>query len=450
MYHVYRARFASALTAAAVLALGACSDSTDSSPTSPLVAKSTTAALTACNARAFRDARGFARSYFAQPTQGAAVGLIDAMENEADPVRTEKGLDLFHLVALGADVTGTAADGSNLLNTIAACSNLGLTDEVDWTGALGPQGALAVVGDGSANVSSPVYAKDLFSAVAPPAGKGWSAWLRLPDDDFDDARAVIYGAPFEVDENLSPEPVIGERGFDWNTLPARPFPFGLDPNDDGFFGICVESPSTARVQNNHPTDGGSIDGLLGTYDPGLPPLGLDCEGFTVGGLPLPQTSSLLRRAIDLLSPQPAHAAALSRKTGGTPGGFSDHFVVGPSALRVIVTDVRNGNVGQNLDSEGAGAGVTVLVETVLPNGDPGVALQLVEVTLEIVGNQGEPADIDGDLDVLTDEFGVATFDDVKLFSAGGYTLRAFTTDGLSGLPAAEDLSNLFHIKNKGR
>jgi len=289
-----------------------------------------------------------------------------------------------------------------------------------------------------------VYAKDLFSAVAPPATKDWSAWLRLPAAGLPDARAVVYGAPFNVTPTLSPEAEIGSRGFDWSTLPARPFPFGSAPDDDGFFGICVASTTTERVQNNHSA---SIQGILGSYEPGNPPLGLDCLGFDDAGQP-PPTLGLLRKAMDLLSPQPAYAATLlGKKTGGTPGGFSRHFVVKPNALSVVVERVNNAKVGDVLNSPD---GIQVSIETIPPGTPtpPGVPLQRVEVTIEIAGNNGVPADFAGTHTVRTDEFGVATFDDLTLSSAGGYTLRAFTTDGLSGLAAAQGLSNQFHIKNR--
>ncbi|HUR94745.1 MAG TPA: hypothetical protein VMY76_09190 [Gemmatimonadales bacterium] len=440
-----RAQIAVALVAAAGVALAACGESSDPLPTSPQF-KPTPPPSFSCD---FDAARGFARGYFGQPTQNVIVGKFDFMESTGDPQRTAAGLDIFHAVAVGVDVVGTAAQGSNLLNSTAACSSLGATALIDWTLALGPQGALAVVGDGSANVSDPVYAKDGFSAVAPPGGlKDWSGWLRLPEDkplglpiELPDARAVVYGAPFNVTPGLSPEPVIGTRGFDWNTLPARPFPFGLDADDDGFFGICVASAATGRIQNNHSA---TIHGILGSYDPLALPLELGCEGFSDNGQPV--STGLLRRAIDLLSPQPAYAAALAiKRTGGTPGGVSHHFVVGPTGVQVTVRTIADGRVGQALNSPN---GVKVDVATVLPNGDPGVPLQLAEVTIELAGNNGLPANFTGVKTVLTDEFGVATFLDLKLFSAGGYTTRVFTTGGLAGLPDAEDFSNAFHIKNR--
>jgi hypothetical protein len=192
-----------------------------------------------------------------------------------------------------------------------------------------------------------------------------------------------------------------------------------------------------------------ITGVLGVPDPEESPLALgNCETFTDVGLPV--STGLLRRAMDLLSPQPAYAAALfTKKTGGTPGGFSRHFVVKPNALQVEVLEIGDATVGGILNN--STGGVKVRVRTVPPSpGAEGVALQLAEVTIEVFGNSGLPANFSGDRNALTNEFGVATFTDLKLFSAGGYTLRAYLTSGLNGLPTAEDLSNQFHIKNKKR
>jgi hypothetical protein len=236
---------------------------------------------------------------------------------------------------------------------------------------------------------------------------------------------------------------VGTRGFDWNVLPPRNFPFGTDEDDDGFFGICVSSSSTERVQNNHST---SITGILGAYEPGDPPLGLTCDTFTDDGQP--QTIGLLRRALDLLSPQPAYAVALAgKKTGGTPGGFSRHFVVKPNALKVTVGTIGNANVGATLNGS---SGVTVTVRTIPPGSttQTGVPVQLTEVTISVAGNNGVPANFSGDNTALTNEFGVATFTDLKLFSAGGYILTATLTDGLNGLQPSSGFSNQFHIKNK--
>ena len=407
---MHRTRFAAVLTAAAGLALAACGESTDS-PTSPMVAGPVTAAVISCNNQAFNNARGFARTYFVNSssvnTKNIATGLIEEMQAATGATRTARALDVVAMVAAGVNVQpGEEAAGSSLLNFLAGCGGLGLSDPIDWTGALGPQGALAVVG----NTSDPVYAKDLFSAVAPPESKTWSEWLRLTAST--SFRAIVFGAPFTVTQNLSPEEEVGSRGFDWNVLPTRPFPFGTDPDDDGFFGICVASSSTERIQNNHSS---SITGILGSYDPGDPPLELTCEGFTDIGQPV--SISLLQRVMNALSPQPAYAAALlGKKTGGTPGGFSRHFVVIPNALRVAVGRIADTKVKTALNGSN---GITVTVTT-----SQGVPVQLTEVTLTIAGNNGTPAKFNGPHSALTNEFGVATFQGLTLSSAGGYILKA--------------------------
>ena len=440
MQHI---RFTAVLTAAAAgLVLAACSDSSDS-PTSPMVATEATGAVISCNNSAFNNARGFARTYFVNSstvnTQNTAVGLIDQMQAASGATRTARALDVVAMVAAGINVKpGTDAAGSSLLNFLGGCGLLGLSDPIDWTGAIGPQGALAVVG----NNSDPVYAEDRFSAVAPPEGKTWAEWLRLTAST--DFRAIVFGAPFDVTSNLSPEVEIGARGFDWNVLPERPFPFGTDENDDGFFGICVASSSTERIENNHSA---TIKGILGSYDPGEPPLGLTCEGFTDEGQPV-ATVGLFRRMMNALGPQPAYAAALlGKKTGGTPGGFSRHFVVKPNALKVTVQKINDANVGANLNNP---SGVKVTVTTIPPGTPtpPGVPLQLAEITISVSGNNGLPASFSGVNTALTDEFGIAVFSDLKLFSAGGYVLKATLTGGGLNEEVVFGLSNQFHIKNK--
>ena len=154
--------------------------------------------------------------------------------------------------------------------------------------------------------------------------------------------------------------------------------------------------------------------------------------------------------MNALSPQPAYAAALLRKkTGGTPGGFSRHFVVKPTALKVTVGTIGNATVGANLNGT---AGVTVTVTTIppaTPCGRPaGVPLQLAEVTIDIAGNNGRPANFIPTTG-LTNEFGEVVFKGLKLFSAGGYIAKATVTDGgLAGQAPVSGLSNQFHIKNK--
>jgi hypothetical protein len=266
--------------------------------------------------------------------------------------------------------------------------------------------------------SDPVFAKDNFSAVAPPANTTWSVWLGLPTTELPDPRAVVYGAPFPVTPDLSPETTFGARGFDWSTLAARGFPL----NRDGFLGLCVGSADADRIQNNHvrsPTI--TFKGVLG-----LPaqttPFSLACTGFDANGNVL--TVALLRRVMEALVPQPLFAAAFAtaKKTIGTPGGFSKSFVVNPTAISMTFENRPSDRlVGQTLSS------VTVKAETGL-----GLPMQNVGVTIEAKTNLGQPAQLSGTLTQSTDETGKVTYSDLKLFSAGGYAFHAFTTSGTMG------------------
>ena len=416
-----------ALAAASGIALAACSESRDSFPTSPQFKPSPPGFVCDLN-----NATLLARQYFAQPTQNQVVALIGAMEPPASAgVRTARGLDVFERVALGTDVVGTTQIGSDLLNAIGACSSLNQTAPIDWLGPLGPQGGFAVVGAGS----EPVFSRDGFSAVAPPAGSSWSAWLDLPDleQNLPDSRAAVYGAPFPVTSGLSPEAVFGARGFDWSTLPVRPFPL----NGDGFLGICIGLGATGRIQNNHSDAATTLQGILGLADPDDVPFALLCTGFDDSGNPL--TTGLFRRVIDALAPQPLFAAAGTTPPKiVTPGGWSKNFGVTPTGLQMaFVLQPEDGLVGQTL--------APVEVQVVTVNNLP---VQNVGVTIDVLANLGQPAQLSGTLTRKTNEFGIARFDDLKIFSAGGYSYHATTSDGRGGLQPAQATSTMFHVKNK--
>jgi hypothetical protein len=411
-------------TAALALAVGviltACSESRESSPTEPSF-KPTPSGFV-CN---LSTATSQARAYFAQPTQGdvvALVGQIGTSSTAADS--TARVLDVFEKVAAGVDVVGTALEGSALLNAIGPCGQLGQTATIDWTGALGAQGGFAVRGGSNA----PVISKDQFSAVAPPTGKTWSAWLGLPATGLPDARAVVYGAPFTVTPDLSPETEFGARGFDWSTLPVAPnFPL----TGDGALELCVGSSTADRIQNNHV---GSIplNGVLGLGGSSL----LTCNGFDANGNVV--TSSLFRRVIDALAPQPLYAAAFgTRRTVGTPGGFSKSFVVDPTAITLTFGPLKDGFVNTVIPS------FTVTATT-----GAGVPMQNITISIINATNNGVPAQLDGPKNQITNEFGVATFSDLILHSAGGYVWHVTTSAGTDGIGDATQASPTFHIKNK--
>ena len=435
-------RCASIVVAAAAvgIALTACSDSRDSSPTSPDL-KPSPSGFTCDN---FSTAISLARSYFAQPTQNSVVAILnDAAASTVAAYRTQKGLDVFDTVATqnalriagsANTIVGTTQEGSDLLNAIGACSQLGQNAKIDYTSALGPTGAFAVRGGSS----TPVRSYDDFSGVAPPSGTTWSAWLGLPSvgndppsKDLPDARAAVYGAPFDVTSDLSAETEVGTRGFDWNTLPVAPnFPL----NGDGFLAICVGSLDPGnRIQNNHVQGTTPTPGVLGTSNSS--PFSLDCSGFTDDGQIL--ASGLLHRIIDVFAPRPLYAAALATRTIGTPGGFSKNFVVNPTAISLTFGPLSDGFVGVPMPP------LQVTAKT-----GSGVPMQRIGLTIDVKTNLGVPANLDGTLTQLTNEFGVATFDNLVLSSAGGYLWHVRTTSGTDGIADAEATSGAFHIKNK--
>jgi len=415
-----------ALAAGAALALAACSDSREPLATDPEF-KPVPAGV--CNTN---DAKSKARIHFSQPTQNVVVGLIDqlaASTNAADS--TKYGFDALVYVETKTDVIGTPQTALDLVNALLLCMKVGATS-IGPVGIFETQGAFAI--RGGPTDARPVMSGDGFSAVAPPDTPPefdtWSEWLGLPAGSaLPDARAIVYGTPFDVGD-ISDETEVGTRGFDWGSIPVRPFPRPAD----GFLGLCVGSALGDRVENDH----GSSKGILGFYDPSTPPLSLNCAGFDQNGNPI-TSSSLLRRALDFFGPSPLFAAVRLGGTGGTPGGYSRHFVV-------LVLDAALSFKTQP-PSVGLGDPFSVQIEAKTAAGTP---IQRIEVTIEARSNMGVPADLGGQLTRKTDEFGLVTFDNLTMNSPGTYRLRAFASSGNENLSVTEALSNQFFVGSRNK
>jgi hypothetical protein len=424
-----------ALATGAALALAACRDSS-----APLATEGELAQVRpgpACNTA---DAKAKARSHFGQPTQNdiaGSGGLIDLLIASTTPEdSTRYGFDVLERVELGEDVVGDAQTALDLVNAILPCIQVGAT-------SIGPKaifesgGAFAI--RGGLGDDRPVYSHNLFSAVAPPSEPvqydTWSEWLGLPDNDFPDPRAIIYGTDFTLG-NISNELEVGTRGFDWNTLPVRPYP----RQADGFLGMCVGSSTSDRVQSNHPTQQGVQQSILGFYDPSQPPLELTCSGFNPDGTPK-NSASLLRRAIDIVSPQPLFATVLISGTGSKPKGYSQKFVVlvSQGVLSII----------QQPSTEKIGDPITppILIQARTAASTP---IENMGITIELRSNLGVPSSFQGTKTRTTNELGIATFDDIVVNSSGTYRIRAFATGGTEGMTVSEIFSDQFFIGTRSK
>jgi hypothetical protein len=309
--------------------------------------------------------------------------------------------------------------------------------------AIGPkeifetEGAFAIRGGDSD--ARPVYSHDDFSAMAPPTGPieyaTWSEWLGLPDANFPDARAIIYGTKFSVG-NISDEQEFGATGFDWNSLPVRPFPRPAD----GLLGLCVGSSNSDRIQSNHGTGQNTAEGILGLVNPSLAPLLLTCGDFNQDGSPKNPTG-LLGRALDIVSPQPLFAAVAVGGTGGKVRGYSQKFVV-------LVTKAAL-RFEQQPSGTRIGAPITpaIEVEARTENGTP---IQNMGITLDLRSNLGVPSNFQGTATQTTNHLGIATFGDIVVNSSGTYRIRAFATDGDEGMTVSEVLSDQFFIGTRSK
>jgi hypothetical protein len=419
-----------ALATGAALALAACRDSSEPLATEGELAQ---LVLPGCNTN---DAKAKTRAHFGQPTQNQIAGpggLIDQLIASTTEAGTTKlGFDVLERVELGVDVVGTAQTALDLVNAILPCIKAGATS-IGPVAIFESRGAFAIRGGLGDN--RPVYSHDGFSAVAPPSAPAlydtWSEWLGLPDGTFPDPRAIIYGTDFTLG-NISNEQEFGTKGFDWNTLPVRSYPRPAD----GFLGLCVGSSTSDRIQSNH----GVLQSIEGFYDPSEPPLELDCGNFNPDGTPKTSTS-LLRRAVDMLSPQPLFATVLIGGSGSKPKGYSQKFVVlvSQGSLRFVQqpTAEKIGDpIAPPFTVQARTAALTPIANTA--------------ITIELRSNLGVPSNFQGTKTRTTNELGIATFDDIVVNSSGTYRIRAFATDGTEGLTLTEIFSDQFFIGTRSK
>ena len=432
-----------ALATSAALALAACGDSPAPLATDGELAQVRPGTGATCNTS---DAKNKTRSHFGQPTQNQIAGpggLIDLLIASTSPAdSTRYGFDVLERVELAENVVGTSQTALDLVNSILPCMQVGATS-VGPKGIFESGGAFAIrggpVGATPFMDKRPVYSHNGFSAVAPPTEPAdydtWSEWLGLPDDDFPDPRAIIFGTEFTVG-NISNELEVGAKGFDWNTLPVRQFPRPAD----GLLGLCVGNSNSDRIQSNHGTGQNLEEGILGFINSSLAPLSLTCTGFNPDGSPK-SSASLLRRTLDILSPQPLFAAVAVGGTGGKVRGYSQKFVV-------LVTKAA---LRFEQQPSGARIGATITpaieVEAKTENGTP---IQNMEIRLELRSNLGVPSSFEGTTTQTTDHLGIATFGNIVVNSSGTYRLRAFATDGDEGMTVSEVLSDQFFIGTRSK
>jgi hypothetical protein len=437
MRHPYLASF---LAAASVAALAACGE-TPTSSRNPAVARATTTPLTlTCDINGLKsNARAYAASN--QDPLYTIIGelqqLVKKGPNEAG---TDKAFDgLARLAAMRGTTaqlttaTGTTFDAltRGFLGCMESYVSANVPGDFSVAGALSPGWMYEVRGKAS-DAAGGVYERGESPYWAAEAPQGWAAASTSIAKRF-----LVYG--YRLTDFLTTDPTVGSA-FEVSTIPT--IASGkLTLGSPLTIGECeVELTSTLRVQHEQTIL--KEEELSCDTPPAFATLSTPsgARGFS----PL----RIAQRALDIFTPRTLQATMIIGSVGGGRSVLSPFAVIDMQSVRLAFVDtIVNGTISNPLAAKSGGP-VQVRVST--QNGSP---LPDAAVTLSIAGNsssiaffQDGSAAASGTVTRTTNANGVATFDNVKLTKAGGYTLVA--TGSFDGVGGTSVLSNLFNIQNK--
>jgi hypothetical protein len=379
----------------AAIALASCSQdqsTTASAPTEARFARNTTPTCS------FSTASNHAKDYFSS-NRDPVYGLLSTMSKAATPAAmTDAGWNVLARVetAIAHDSVkaGAASAGSIFVNDVFLCMTgiTGYSYSVDFTKALGPDGLFAVR-DANTNTSAESHSSDY--GAEPPSGN-WPL----------SSRALLYAEKLTV-SSLANEPQAGVL-FDLKTLPTNALTGNIR------VGVCTITDPTARVLHAHQGDSPVIlppDAPL-SFCPTSSTLNAGFGGF-----------AFLSKAASWLAPKPAYAAMFATRSGGGTGLVSGLSEIGPVSFTSVVSfTVPPQNTTRSASPQQFTPTVTVLDTT--SHGNP---VKGVLITLTVVGNNGS-YNISGDT-ATTNQSGIATFPNLHIDKAGGYTVTATSEVG---------------------
>lgn len=399
-------RILAGLTLAGVAILASCSQDLTQSTAIPAAPSLARVVTPTCS---FSTANNDARSYFAS-NKDDVFTLLDAMSTAYRAGgaigATSAGWAVLARLGAAADagsaaVSGTPAQGSTFANDVLLCMSVATyAYPLDLSGALGPNGLFGVRDNaGNAPVTSRLIVGGAPAYGAEPSTGNWPVA----------ATTLFYGSQLFVSSiaNETPAGIL----FDLKTLPG-----GLTFSPEIMTGVCTMSDPNGRILHAHQGNSPVI----------LPP------ATDLSFCPLPPTSaaqsssslfaSAASRLATWFAPATANAAtAVVRGGGGTGlvGGLSEIGPVSFTSLVTFTVKPKNTSVSKNPQFV-----PTVTVQNLTAKGNP---LKGVTITLSVVSNNGSFA-ISGNT-ATTDANGIATFPNLKIDKAGGYTMTAVSEVG---------------------
>lgn len=437
MRHPY---LASLLTAASVAALAACGE-TPTSTRHPAVARAITPPLTlTCDINGLKsNARAYAASK--QDPLFTIIGdLQQLVKKGPNQAGTDKAFDgLARLAAMrGTSAQLSSATGSTFnaltlgfLGCMESYISATVPGDFSVAGALGPGWMYEVRGKASDGAAG-VYERGESPYWAVEAPQGWTVASTSAAKRF-----LVYG--YRLTDFLTTDPTIGSA-FEVATIPTIASG-NLTLGSSLTIGECeVELTSTLRVQ--HEQEILKEEELSCATPPAFASLSVPsgANGFS----PL----RIAQRVLDIFAPRTLQATMIIGSVGGGRSVLSPFAVIDMQSVQLAFTDTIVSGVISKPLTQRSGGPVQVRVST--QNGSP---LPGAAVTLSIEGNSSSIAFFkDGSaapsatVTRSTNANGVATFDNVRLTKAGGYTLLA--TGSFDGVAGTSVLSNLFNMQNK--
>jgi hypothetical protein len=374
----------------------ACGDQRPDAPAGPVASVTALATLPTCD---LSQTNSLVAQYFNSTDAKTARDLIDQMvaAGEGTVATRDRGFDFIALIARNAQ-TGTGGDASlatDLINKITACmfrdlAELPETYPEDYTLAVttAAAGGLGVRGGATDPASDPVLSRGSFSGVAPQPGTTWATTLT---GNAPPARVVFYGRPGSTSQT-----------YDWKVLPRN-----ASFSPPVVVGVCVDltTATTGLMHEEHV-------GLL----PFTQAYFLDPEFCASSVSSRSAVSRFTQQLAQLFLPRPLSAAGATRGIGGSSGGIGSEFGV---------QDVPNVSLEFTLQPPTTvTVGQSFRVEVRATDPLTGATVPATQISIVAVNNNGTPKKLLGTQTQMTNNAGIATFDDLRFDagSTGGFRL----------------------------
>jgi hypothetical protein len=413
----------------AAVAVSACADDREQSPTGPGSATTPDYLVGAtCN---YTDVKKYARNLFGSTGNGTKLAGELAKFAKDSPQATAKGFDIFAEIAAKRDggpwTAQNVEDAARLTEQVIYCADVVLT--AGTTNLLAnlrlalskPTGAYAVpLGTSSGSVLT----TDKQSGVQPD-NTTWGNWLG--------SRTLVYGYPLTTTiAGESTEGVIGSPGYDWSLVRAKPLP-ALVYNGPGKVTVCltVEVEAANQVEAQLLADKFRVQKTASILEVATDVSGVECLVRTAS-VSLPE--KLFNYAARLVAPTELHAAAFaglrtSTSPTGSAGSFSP-FQGGNPGSTVLTWD--NEPADGTVASVGGEDGTAIRV---LARGEGNTPWTGVRLHIYGIDNNGAKTEFSNSCATTLDT-GIATFTGLAAPKTGGFRLFVETGAAICGTDAS--------------